>query len=115
MKVRMLLPSHFKPLWTGIRVHDLSIPITVKKTPDLYKLANSGGVFSNCDGKRSAIHQAGDESLSVCASTISSGEDCVSPDVCGYDLGDLETVKKGLLTVQWLESGTDRSHHHSGR
>ncbi|KAK1595051.1 uncharacterized protein LY79DRAFT_668265 [Colletotrichum navitas] len=99
VKVRILLSPHVKLLWTGIRVHDLSIPITVKKTHIPYKLANSGGVFSNCDGKRSVIHQTGGESLSVCASTNSSGEDCASPDVCGYDSGDLETVKKALFIV----------------
>ncbi|KAK1986244.1 hypothetical protein LZ30DRAFT_746609 [Colletotrichum cereale] len=92
----MLLVPDVKPRWTVFGSNVLGIP---RKTPILCKLANRDSVLAHSDGKRLVIQ---DGSLSVYSTTVGSGEDCASPDVCGYDSGDLGP------------SGIDRNHGHGG-
>ncbi|GKT56919.1 tetracycline resistance protein from transposon [Colletotrichum tofieldiae] len=99
-KVRKLLAPDVRPLWTGIGLYGMSIPNAAETAPDVYKLTNRGSVFANSDGKRLTIQQMGDGSLSVYASTVGgSSEDWASPNVCGYDSGNLGAVKKALLVL----------------
>ncbi|KAF2241231.1 FAD/NAD(P)-binding domain-containing protein [Trematosphaeria pertusa] len=91
-KARNLLSSE-KPFYSGLGGYSLSIPDAENTAPEVYKLVNRGSVFSFGDLKTLNAQQLGDGSINI-SYYAHFPEDYAS--TCGYDVTDLESVKKEL-------------------
>ncbi|PTB67792.1 FAD/NAD(P)-binding domain-containing protein [Trichoderma citrinoviride] len=95
-KVRLSIAPELKPEFTGVGMHDLSIPDAEKTAPEIYKLVNRGSLFASADHQRFTLQQMGDGSISMGFSFVREDPDWMKPDKCGYDCEDLAQVKKAL-------------------
>ncbi|EOO01888.1 putative tetracycline resistance protein from transposon protein [Phaeoacremonium minimum UCRPA7] len=93
-KVRAAL-SEQKPIYSGVAMHDFSIPDAATTAPDVYEVVNRGSIFACGDGHRVALQQMGDGSIHVTVSFIRNSDNWA--ETSSYDVSSAQSVKDALF------------------
>lgn len=95
-KVRQAIAPELRPVYTGVAMHELSIPDGEINAPEMYKTVNRGNIFASNEGQRVSFQQMGDGSINIYAAFVRKDADWMDPEKCGYDAKKLDETKKAL-------------------
>ena len=93
-KVRAAL-SDQKPVYSGVAMHEFTIPDAASTAPEVYEAVNRGSIFACGDGHRVSLQQMGDGSIHIATSFTRESDKWA--ESCGYDVQSTAQVKAAII------------------